>query len=276
MVVKLKELYNTKYFYITLGKDLTYLFSTCSQLRRDPSQEVNAGNDQIKQVYDCFRASAPVSFDLADCKFTSDVTRILMTAQRDYQLDFIDTKDTWRNDIFKENKNRFLTRESLQSTTVELPELRQDEKALDFIRSLSKDVTYSVPVTYVSDIWVQLCTLISIFRPSIKLYLNDREAILLNFVAARLTLNDLEPYHEFYMVTEQGVQIVDTNNPLYVQGIGECDLSEAMAVANFVPTDFGRVVLKDVLVFRTIANECINTLNHYKNTRPVFLSELFK
>ncbi|MCM1218884.1 MAG: hypothetical protein NC548_30750 [Lachnospiraceae bacterium] len=276
MVVRLTELYKTKYFYLTTGKDLTYLFSTCATLRSTPDAAVNAGSAEIEQVFRCFRTGAPVTFDLAGARFTSDVTPILLNAQRSYGLDLIDSEQSWRNDILKENKRRFELYGNGVQNTIELPLLRQDEKALDFIRNLKKGVLYSVPVTYVHEIWIPLCVLISVFRPSIQLYLNGREAKLLEFVASRLTLNDLNKYREFYMVTKQGVQIVSTDRNFYVQQLGYCDLEQAQSVASFVPTDFGKVVLKDQLEFRTIANECIRTLNKYRNTRPVTLAELFE
>ena len=276
MTVKLTDLYSTKYFYITTGKDLTYLFATCDLIRKDPKKEVNAGNKQIEDVFNCFRVGAPVVFDLADGRYTSDISHILLAAQREYGFELIDSVNPWRNAILMENKRRFeLYKDGVQNT-VELPVLRQDEKALDFIKNLQKGVLYRVPVTYPEDIWLQLCVLISIYRPSIQMYLSEREAKFLEFVASRLTLSDLEQYTEFYMVTKQGVQIVDASKPFYVQRLGYCNLEQAQSVASFVPTDFGRVVLKDVLAFRTIANECVRTLNKYKNTRSITLRELFE
>lgn len=276
MVVKLSELYNTKFFYITMGKDLTYLFSSCNSLRKDPSLKLNAGNKVIDDVFSCFRVGAPVTFDLAGCKFTSDTVYTLLTAQRDYKLDLIDSQDAWRNDILMVNRERFEKYGDGVQNTVELPILTQDAMALEFIQSLQKGVLYSVPVTYDKEIWIQLCVLIQIYRPSIQLFLNGREATLLEFVASRLTPFDLQQWSEFYMITKQGVMVVDASKPFYVQRLGYVDLEQAQSVASFVPTAFGKESLKNVMVFRTIANECIRALNKYKNKRSVTLAELFE
>lgn len=276
MVVKLSELYNTKYFYITMGKDLTYLFSTCNSLRNNAALEPNAGNKLMADVFACFKVGAPVTFDLADCKFTSDVVYTLLAAQRDYKLDLVDSKEGWRNDILRTNSERFAKYGDGIPDAMELPLLRQDAKALDFIQGLQKGVVYSVPVTYDKDIWTQLCVLIQIYRPSIQLFLNGREATLLEFVASRLTPFDLQQWSEFYMVTKQGVQIVDASKPFYVQRLGYVDMEQAQSVASFVPTAFGKESLKNVMAFRTIANECIRTLNKYKSKRSITLAELFE
>ena len=278
MTVKLTELYNTKFFYITTGKDLTYLFTTCASLRANPELKVNAGNNLMEQVFSCFRVGAPVTFDLADGRFTSDVTHIILTAQRDYKMDIIDSVNIWRNDILAENKRRIDANDAAggYENMTQLPVLKREDKAIDFIKALDKTVAYSVPVTYEKEIWLQLCTLIQIFRPSVTLYLNGREALLLDYVASRLTPFDLKSWNEFYMISDEGVQVVDTRKPIYVQRLGYCDVDQAMAVASFVPTDFGRKVMKDVPVFRAMANECIRALNTYKNQRSVTLAELFR
>lgn len=275
MVVNLVDMYNTKYFYLPFGKDLTYLFTTCNTLRSTPNLEVHAGNEKIAKVFDCFRVGAEVKFDLAGGHYTSDITPILLTAQRDYGMLLIDSKERWREKILRENDRRFAEFKNGVQDTTQLPVLSQSEKAVDFIRSLSKDVVYEVPVSYPQEIWLHLITLISIFRPSVQLYLCNRESALLEHVARQLAPSDLDEFDEFYMITKQGIEVVNRSEEIYVQQLGYTDIDGAQSFASFVPTDFGKKQLKDHPAFRVIANASIHELNKYKNARKVTLDELF-
>lgn len=275
MVVKLIDLYNTKYFYISICKDLTYLFSSCWQIRNNTSLQMHAGNEKIAKVFDCFRTGAPVQFDLAGGKYTSDACAVIQNAQREYGIQFIDTECEWREQLFRENDERLQYAKSVVDTTTPLPILERGEPTIDYIKSLQKGIIYSVPFNYPGNIWMQVVTLINIYRPSIQLYLQNRELQLLSFIAKQLIPEDLNRFEEYYMITPQGVQKVRRGEKIYVQQLGYTDVAGALTVADFVPTDFGSVPLKDDVTFRVIATNCIHEVNKYHNTRAAKLSELF-
>lgn len=275
MVVKLTDLYNTKYFYISICKDLTYLFSSCWQIQHNTSLQMHAGNEKIAKVFDCFRTGAPVQFDLAGGKYTSDACTVIQNAQREYGIQFIDTECAWREQLFRENEERLKYAASVADNTTPLSILECGEPTIEYIRSLEKGIVYSVPFNYPTSIWMQVVTLINIYRPSIKLYLQGRESQLLSFIAKQLIPEDLNRFDTYYMLTPQGIQTVRRGEKIYVQQLGYTDVSDALTVADFVPTDFGSVPLKDDVTFRVIATNCIHEINKYHNTRATKLSELF-
>lgn len=275
MVVKLTDLYNTKYFYISICKDLTYLFSSCWQIQHNTSLQMHAGNEKIAKVFDCFRTGAPVQFDLAGGKYTSDACTVIQNAQREYGIQFIDTECAWREQLFRENEERLKYAASVADNTTPLLILECGEPTIEYIRSLEKGIVYSVPFNYPTSIWMQVVTLINIYRPSIKLYLQGRESQLLSFIAKQLIPEDLNRFDTYYMLTPQGIQTVRRGEKIYVQQLGYTDVSDALTVADFVPTDFGSVPLKDDVTFRVIATNCIHEINKYHNTRATKLSELF-
>lgn len=271
MRVKLTELYNTKYFYVTTGKDLTYMLSTCLQLMQDPNIQYNIGNEKLGVVYNCFKTGADIEFDLAGTHITSDVTpTILSFSERG--IKFVDTENKWRDEILAENRRRFEQRASIQNEVL-LPPLPMEQPAVEYVQELSKDVIYRVPPQN-QEITLPLVVLICIYRPSIQLHLDDVALPLMRYVAKNLTLNDLSNYDEFYMATPEGISVVKAGQDIYVQQLGYVDMEKASTVADFVPTEFGRVRLNEDAVFRTIATSCVRVLNRYRESRPVKLSEI--
>lgn len=270
MRVKICDIYNTKYFYITMGKDLNYMWNTCLALQSNSSLEYNVGNDLLGKVYDCFKTGAPVEFDLAGAKITSDVTRQVIEFLRK-GIVMCDTENPSRDVILKENMRRF----SINLNTLPLPNYSIDTNVKDYITSLTTDVVY-LPTNNNPEVYVPLLVMITILRPKVQICLDNLGQAVLNFVANKLTVDVLQEYDEFYMITPEGIQIVNKNNGIYVQSLGLVSLSDAMTVANFVPTVFGKERLFEDSNFKSIFVDCTKMLNRYRSTRKRYLSDILE
>lgn len=271
MRFKLTELFNTKYFYVTTGRDLTYMLNTCLALRANSNLVYNVGSDALKQVYECFKSGAPVEFDLAEARITSDVC-ISLNEYAKQGIKFVDTASEWRDKLLRDNESRIAVD---LSKAVPLPTYTAGMNAVDYIASLSKDVTYLVEPTNL-EIQVPLLTLILIYRPSIKLVLNTVADDVFRYVSDFFTIDDLKQYDEFYVSEPEGVFIWKKGEPLYIQRIRDkvCSFEDAQTVADFVPTVFGKERLNNNPTFRLIAGDCNARLNHYRAALPVALSDV--
>lgn len=273
MRFKIVDVFKTKYFYVTTGRDLNYMLNTCVALRSNPTFQYNAGSPELDEVYSAVKSGAPVEFDLADARITSDVTTTINMFARQGVV-FVDSSAPWRDSILAENRRR-LSLESQYKDAIELPKLSMYDSAIDYIQALSKDEVYLVPPNDLN-ITIPLVTLITIFRPSVKLLIDNIAGELFKYVGEFFTEANLEEYNEFYISTPEGVSTWKRGTPLYVQRIHnkECDLSEALTVADVVPTVFGKERLNQDRIFRLIASDSNNRLNYLKSKQPVKLSDV--
>lgn len=270
MQFKLTELYNTRYFYVTYCTDLTYLFSTFLKLQKDKTAPYNIGNELLGQVYDAAKSGAPVQFDLANCKLTPDVIPIIRRYAAE-GLEFIDTKDSWRNEILATNRQR---RSIDVAQFPDLPKYDPSMKVLDYIEALDKNITYRTP-TNDANIFIPLLYMILVARPSIKVNIGAHCNDFFTFVGSRLSFSDIEHYDEFYLTTPEGTSIVNfSNGSIYVQNIGLADKEKALTVGTLVPTVFGKEKLLQVDCWRSIFKDCLNQLNGYRATRKQTLEEI--
>lgn len=270
MQYKLQELYNTRYFYLTMDKDVKYLCNTILALYKDKNYPYNVGNELLGNLYESVKAKAFVEIDLANCVITPDVNTTILHYLK-LGVNFIDTKDKWRDDLLKLNKKRF---ETVTTDAVVLPQYDAATSIIDYIKGLDKNVTYQVPDND-EGIYLQITFLIAATRPSIKIYLGNKVVKFFNYIGEQLTAKDLKAFDEFYLTTPEGVQVVNfSNGPVYVQRVGYTDMIGALTVGTLVPTVVGTKQLKDYECFRHIITDSVNVVNNYCNSRKLTLSEI--
>lgn len=270
MQFKLKDIYKTRYFYVSYRNDLVYLFNTYLDLLTNKTRQYNVGNDMLGQIYEAAKCNAPVQFDLADCKFTPDVTKVL-SSYAEKGIEFIDTENMWRNNILKTNRER---RQIDVTQFTVLPEYDITTPLPEYIKALSSDIVYTVPVN-LSEVYIPILFMIMATKPSVKLCLNNHCNSFFDFVGSQLTLSDLYQYTEFYFTTPEGVEIVDfSSGKIYIQRL--CALGtmeEALAVGTLVPTVLGKERLIKDPVFRDIFKKCVRIVENYRKTRKPTLLE---
>ena len=270
MQFKLVELYNTRYFYITYKKDLVYLFNTVLALRENRNHPYNIGNAKLGQVYEAAKTGAPLQFDLAGCKLTPDTT----TTIQEYAckgIEFIDTKDYGRNQIFITNRER---QKISNQEFVELPVYNPSDSIVDYMQALDSSITYMLP-NHDANVFIPLAYMIQVVRPTIRIAFVNCCSDFFNFVGDKLTLGDLQPYHEFYLTTPEGTTVVDfAKGPVYTQRIGTVNMEEAMTLGTLVPTVLGKERLHKQAPWNSIFKYCLNSLNGYRATRKQTLDEV--
>lgn len=269
MQFKLKDLYNTKYFYVSYCKDINYLCLNILELQKNNNHQCNIGNDEIAKVYNAAKNAAEIELDLAGCQFTPDVYNVVLNYIQK-GLRFIDTELEWRNEILQLNWNRF----RMSVNSIPLPKYSTDMSVPDYIRSLEKDVVYKVPDND-EGIYIHITFLITYTRPSIQLYLGNKVKAFMEYVGSKLILSDLLQFHEFYLTTPEGTRIVDfSKGDVYVQHVGYTDIEGALTSGVLVPTVVGKEKLNKYPCFRRILKDSNDRMNNYIGGRKRKLNEV--
>lgn len=270
MVVRLKELYNTRYLYKTFTEDMRLMFRTVVDLRNDSNTSYHVGNDLQGKVYESAKAAAPLQFDLADVKLSSDVTPIIQEYAR-AGIEFIDTQDAKRNEILRTNRERYAVD---TSGYVTLPEYNPSQLVSDYIKLLSKDVVYKMPVGK-NEIYLPLTFLILVCRPSIRIDLGTVDKAFFRFVYDHIPRDVLDNYTEFYFTTQEGTEIVNFNSgKIVTQRLGEVDFDTALTLGTLVPSVLGQKQLNSDDNWDVPVTLCLNYLTSYRSTQKVTLREL--
>lgn len=269
MKVKLTELLNTSYVYLTFCKDISFICDAVRTLQTDSQAQPNAFNSAIQRVYDAARIGTPIEFDLADAKLTRDACDTILLQLRNGSV-FVDSKDSWRNDLLAENMKRLSTK--IDNLT-DMPVFTQDMTAPEYIKQLDKNVVYLPPIID-ENIYLPLVVLTTIVRPSIQFKIDAMARGIFNYVGSHLTARQLQSYHEFYYVTNEGTRVVDFNRPVYIQGHGYGEIKDALESGYLVPTVFGKEKLTANADFLQIFKDCNAAINKYRNSRKLTLEEV--
>lgn len=271
-VYKLRDIYNTNFFYISFKKDLRYLISGIKASREGKRDTVNNASELLTQLYDDAAAGKEITIDLARNKFTPDLHGVL-NEMREAGIHLIDSEDKVRECILRQNDERM---ENRKIPTVEIPEYNPDIRMTDYIRNLDPNVVYHFGIWQNRDIQVCMSILITLSRPAIQMNFGSMLDTILNEVGEKFTMEELEEYHEFYHVTDFGVIVVKRNgDAVYTQQEGEVSISEALKYGVLVPTVFGRKKLTHKSPWEHILGRCVDIVNEYKYQRKTTLKELF-
>ena len=272
MKVKLRELYNTKYFYKTFVIDLDYLFDNIALLRTTPSLDVHPVNDEMKKIFDAARIGTELVFDLAECRITPDCVRCIMSGMSK-GIKFCDTSNPSRDAILFEDANRIAIR---KDEFVNLPEFKLGSSVKEYIASLSKDVTYKIPLVD-KNIYLPLAYMAQCCRPTINIAPCSLELEYMRFIGSNLTINDLEPFDEFYYATKEGVRVAKVNKErqLYDQTLGLVGITEALSVGVLVPTVFGNINTLHTRGFDLLFDRCLKSVQAQSVTQKFTLEQFF-
>lgn len=272
MRVKLVDMYNTKYFYLSYCKDLEYLFTCYLNLRRNKDLKYHAGNALMQQVFDCAYANADVEFDLAKAKLTTDA---ISTIQRyaNNGIIFVDSNDPLRNEILRINAQR---KSTPIGERVTLPLVEFDMSLKDYLSSLSREVVYdAAQIPETERMLYPLAALILIRRPTIQLDLTYHLSDFMRFMSELLPLDFVLKFNKFYFTTTEGTRVVESQNGMInTQQRGPLSIEDAMTIGYLVPAELGTRNLSKEPVWSDVVSYCINVVNSCKKKKSLFLSEV--
>lgn len=273
MKVKLKEMYDTKYFYKTFVIDLKYLFSSIETLRSNPDADIHPINDRMKDVFDAVRAGANIEFDLAGCVITPDCISCIVAGMTK-GIRFCDTADASRDAIIVEDMQRLAMD---TSNFVELPVYEPGNSIVGYVKALDKNVTYKLPVND-RHIYFPLTFIIQCSRPSIKISPGGLTNDFFRFIGADLTPADLDGFSEFYYATKEGVRIVRTNadGKIYDQKTGLVSIRDALSVGVLVPLVFGNEKTLHTQGLDIIFEKQLTYLQTLGQNKKITLAEYFE
>lgn len=272
MRFKLRDIYDTRYFYKTFCVDLTYMFDNILALRKDSSLTPHAVNAQQQKVFDAAKAGTFIEFDLADCKITPDCVNNIMYGIAN-GIDFCDSQDLVRDSILQENKRRIQSR----PVAIDLPEFTVGSSVKAYIKELDSSLVYRIPVTGDPKLWYPLVYIIQVCRPSIRIMCGNHEHDFMLFVGRHLTVSDLNAYSEFYYVTNEGVYLVAAtpDRKVNTQKLGLVSIQESLTVGALVPSVFGKEKLLHTQGFDLLFDQCLRSMQSIGTGKKVTLRELF-
>ena len=271
MTVKLVDIFNTKYFYITFRKDLSYLVNCVNKVREDQSLQLHAPSEKFAEVLRSVAAGEELTIDIAGARFTPD-TEPMLHSMISADITLTDTELNWRRTLLEEN----VLRNGLRSTnSIPLPDFTYTTNIKEYIHELRTDVMYSRNAL---DNYVQLAlvTLITVTRPSVTLSGDFFELGLFDYVNSRLSVTDIEKYDKFIMRSEEGVRVVDfsNNGTVFIQGLGYVDYIDAVSKVSFIPAVFGTVTLLRDDAFSSLIHDAFMIIQQYQQSRPKMLYEV--
>ena len=267
---RLVDLYRTKYFYVTYNIDLIYLFDTILKLKEDRDAKYNAGSDLHEQLFEDVKEGKEVVIDLAGARLTSDCITILTQYLRK-GIKVTDSQDDVRRNILETNAERL----ALDTESYELlPKFTNKADVKEYLQSLSRDVTYTIPETH-EDLYIPLVILIMLLRPTIKIDLGYRDRMILGKVAGYFTVHELKQYRDFFFVSDEGVMELspDSSGNYSLQQANGLDIDGVLEYGNLVPKIFGEKRLVTDEPWRCLSTECLRIVDGYKLTYQPTLEE---
>ena len=271
MTVKLTELYNTRYFYVTFSTDLNYLMQTVQKVKENPEAQIHCPSKRFGEIVDSLRRGEELVLDTASARFTKDITPILLQMQRN-GITLTDSEIPWRAALYEENSTR---NAAASMPELPLPELPYSLGIREYITSLSKDIVYT-PRHMDQQLQCAIVTAVITARPSVQISDRFLTSGLFQYVQRYIPTEALSFYTKFIAMSNEGVRVLDFSKgtSVFVQGYGYIDLATAIARVPMIPAAFGeRVVVRDPN-FELLIRKSLNTINLYQQSRKKTLSEV--
>lgn len=271
MIVKLTELYSTKYFYVSYLSDLKYLLHCVDKIKEDPMVDLHAPTPAFRALLLGLKRGEQFILDTASARFTKDTSFMLTLFQRSGII-LIDSELPWRQAVYKENRKRL---EQLVQESVPLPELMYTIGIREYITSLRTDVLYR-PNTSSIDLQIALVTLVTATRPSIQLSGKFFDAGLFSYVLKHINMTSLENYKKFVAKTDEGLRVLDftVSDTVFLQGHGYIDFAAAVMQVPMIPAAFGEDVILHDPVFESLIQNSLQVIQNFQQVKPKTLTEL--
>lgn len=271
MTYMIKELVDTRYLYVSIGKDLEHLLDTCKQLRSNPEFNYFSGNALQEKLFQDVKAGDDPVFDFADTKITTDVANLSVLRFVTSEFKVIDSKDAKRDSVFKESQRRLAC--TYENVTI-FPDWQVRQSPKDYIKNLRLDCTYVLPTSTTQQIKA-LVIMATILRPKLKFVINNVQREIFDYIAPFLTPEVLEKYDEFYYSTPEGIEVLKlVDGLLDTQRLGKVPILEAASAGHLVPTAFGTERLYEDPAWRPIFDSCYGVLQQCERERKKNLFEV--
>lgn len=270
-VFKLVDLYDTKYFYKSYVSDILYLCRSLQLIRENKEYQPNVGNEKLGDVYAAALMGESVVLDLADARLTSDACQALLTCQHNGQV-FCDSKNEGRDHILKTNCARL---NLVSGGWVQLPKFTFSTDLKEYISSLDSSVTY-VAAGMDDKMLIAITCILTIIRPSLKVNVDAIAYKMFQYVATKVSRDELLNDTEFYFVTEYGIEEISDIENIYINFIDTVvPMITALQYGIIIPKKFGEKVLVRNKEWEHLFQSCLSILDDFKESSPKKLSELY-
>lgn len=270
MTVKLVDIYKTKFFYKTMTVDLGYLFTSMKRLMDKEDFEPNIGNELLGQIYEAVKRGEEVRIDLADARLTSDALVCIYRAEANGII-FCDSLSQWRDTIFAENRLRAQVK---NTELIQLPVFGYRTDIKEYVKGLNNTILYDCS-GQPAHILIALTCIIAILRPSVNLCIDKISKTLFKYINTKVPTSEILSSSEFFMCTDEGVQIVKDGNIYVQEAQSYLSVKEALQYAVLVPTKFGKEVLLSNPAYNGLFRSCLMMLQEFQEGSSKTLEEIY-
>ncbi len=292
-IVKLSELFMTKYFYNTFITDVRYLFDHLLIMLDDPSHNFNHETKAIEDLYNYiqpllqqqtdaevrknkFFLGDYVVFDLAECVFSVNFADFLDNYIKTFP--FTDTADATREKLIKVNFERIALQDEEE---VPFPDYDHSISIYDNMNVYSRHVTYNASNISVAlqtadaDISLAYLIMLTLARPSLKIDYGAYLYKIGEYLKDRMNMATY-PAEEFYFLSTQfGVYEVSRSD-FAIHGLTSkvTNFSDLEGHGVLIPKDFGTQRLiatadcPNSKYWIPIREDCTNKLKGLVANRP--------
>lgn len=243
-VVKLVDLFNTKYFYKTFVKDAEYLFNSILQLQKDPSVNPNAETPQIEELYTQIRNGDDIEIDLSDAVYTRDFANLL----NDWitKINFCAPTNPALQRMLSENVTR-ISNSKVQ--TVDFPAYNVTQSIPAYMKSLQPGVVYNSNTLHSAfnmmsdDDVIYFLILLTGVRPDLTINYNQYLLPIAQMITTIIPVLSYDNTEFLFVSPDTGVQKVTKDN-FQVYGIDKIDsFADLLKYGYLIPNDFGTAKL---------------------------------
>ena len=253
-----------------MAVDLGYLFGSMKRLMDKEDFTPNIGNDLLGQIYEAVRNGEEVIIDLADARLTSDALVCIYRAEANGII-FCDTLSEWRDVVLKENRARA---EAKRVDLTPLPVFGYRTDIKEYVKSLDNTIMYDCS-GQPTHIMIALTCIIEILRPSVNLCIDKIAKTLFKYINTKVPTSEILSSNEFFMCTDEGVQVVQGDNIYVQEAQSYMSVKEALQYAVLVPTKFGKEVLLNNPSYNGLFRSCLMLLQEFQEGSSKTLEEIY-
>ena len=268
-MVKLTEIFNTKYFPAHYEKDLNYFFKLAMECISNPSKQVISEHPGVRAAIAFYRTNSIIEIDIAGARFVPNTIAVVQN-YADNGVIVCDTESVTRDAILLENRRRAKVEYEVEP----LPILQSLDDLPKYIGALSENIVYS-PKGMSVNLSVPLVALITVFRPKVQIDMESEYEKLFQYVNNNVILEEFQYTEYNYVIGSTIYTQKFDGDTIYVQGWGEQTYEEFRKNFLTLPTIFGTKILSQDPAWMVLQNAAIDDLRAYLRNKSTTITDIY-
>lgn len=267
-MVKLTDVFNTKYFPLHYTKDLQYFVRIAQECLEDRRKKVITIEPGVKTAIEHFRERNAIEIDIAGAHFVRETISVLQNCDA---ILLCDTENLTRDGILNENRRRA----RLDYETTPVPSIASSSDIPEWIDALECGAVYvagGMPI----QLFFPLVTLTTIFRPEVQFDMEGQYDIFFEYVERNVNLDPTK--YSTYNVVVSGTlyQFKFHDDIINIPGVGDIDYNTFHQEYTAMPIEFGTKDVSNNEDFQLIQTVSIDDVIAYFRSQPSTITDIFK